>query len=72
SLLTLNALNVDAVPRENSAIKNLDTLKCEKRKLSNNTLGLEKTMWECAVSDLSKLWVGELGYDHLLCSGILD
>ncbi|CAJ0754835.1 12672_t:CDS:2, partial [Entrophospora sp. SA101] len=72
SLLTLNALNVDAVPWVNNAIKNLDTLKRETRKLANNTSGLEKNMWEYIVNELSKLRVSDLGYDHPLCSGILD
>ncbi|CAJ0760674.1 16972_t:CDS:2, partial [Entrophospora sp. SA101] len=72
SLLTLNALNVDAVPWVNNAIKNLDTLKRETRKLANNTSGLEKNMWEYIANELSKLRVSDLGYDHPLCSGILD
>ncbi|PKC50426.1 hypothetical protein RhiirA1_486395 [Rhizophagus irregularis] len=32
----------------------------------------EKTMWERIETELEKINVENLGFDHLICSGILD
>lgn len=37
-----------------------------------STLGNEKDMWEDIKEGLNTIEVKDLGYDHLLCFGILD
>ncbi|RIB11352.1 hypothetical protein C2G38_2042762 [Gigaspora rosea] len=71
SLLELNALNVE-VPWVVNASKNFETLKNEVHKLAMSAIEEKKPMWETVESELQKIKIADLGYDHPLCSGILD
>ncbi|CAG8801228.1 23167_t:CDS:10, partial [Gigaspora margarita] len=71
SLLELNALNVE-VPWVVNASKNFETLKNEVHKVAMSAIEEEKTMWEAVESELQEIKIEDLGYDHLLCSEILD
>ncbi|CAJ0758714.1 11856_t:CDS:2, partial [Entrophospora sp. SA101] len=54
------------------ATENLDALKRDIHKLALKSTGKEKITWEEIDVRLQMVQVVELGYDHPLCSGILD
>ncbi|CAI2196501.1 2612_t:CDS:1, partial [Funneliformis geosporum] len=40
--------------------------------LKSKSIGYEKTMWERIGTELEKVDVESLGFDHPICSGVLD
>ncbi|CAG8496389.1 8899_t:CDS:2 [Racocetra fulgida] len=53
-------------------IKNFDNLKNNVHQFALSTSGDEKDIWEEIENKLDGITVAGLGYDHSLCSGILD
>ncbi|CAG8784431.1 4899_t:CDS:2, partial [Racocetra persica] len=72
SLVELDVLQIDVMSWQEDANANIDSLKREVRKRTNETSGYEKQMWERVETELHDINVSELGFDHPLCSGILD
>ncbi|CAG8631527.1 7966_t:CDS:2 [Diversispora eburnea] len=63
---------IDAIGWREDANANINSLKREVIKRTKETSGYEKQMWERVETELHDIKVGELGFDHPLCSGILD
>ncbi|CAG8726024.1 16455_t:CDS:2, partial [Gigaspora rosea] len=61
----LNRRNVE-VPWVVNASKNFETLKNEVHKLAMSAIEEEKPMWETVESELQKIKIADLGYDHPL------
>ncbi|CAG8559672.1 10779_t:CDS:2, partial [Scutellospora calospora] len=72
SLVELNVLQIDAIGWREDANANINSLKREVKKRTKETSGYEKQMWERVETELHYIKVEELGFDHPLCSGILD
>jgi hypothetical protein len=68
----MKALVIDAESWPEDANANLQLLKRDIGRAINNTSGYEKTMWERIETELEEVDVGSLGFDHPICSGVLD
>jgi len=51
---------------------NLKLLKRDVNRLISESVGYEKTMWERIGMGLERVNVGDFGFDHPICSGVLD
>ena len=51
---------------------NLWSLKCDVKQYKNESASYEKTMWERIEMELEEINVKNLGFDHPICSGVLD
>lgn len=72
SLTGMKALVIDAESWPEDANANLQLLKRDIRWAINNTSGYEKTMWERIETELEEVDVESLGFDHPICSRVLD
>ena len=72
SLIGMKALVIDAESWPEDANANLQLLKRDIGRAINNTSGYEKTMWERIETELEEVDVESLGFDHPICSGVLD
>ena len=72
SLTGMKALVIDAESWPEDANANLQLLKHDIGRAINNTSGYEKTMWERIEIELEEVDVESLGFDHPICSGVLD
>ena len=72
SLTGMKALVIDAESWPEDANANLQLLKRDIGRVINNTSGYEKTMWERIETELEEVDVESLGFDHPICSGVLD
>jgi hypothetical protein len=72
SLTGMKALVIDAESWPEDANANLQLLKRDIGRAINNTSGYEKTMWERIETELEEVDVESLGFDHPICSGVLD
>ncbi|PKK56835.1 hypothetical protein RhiirC2_799207, partial [Rhizophagus irregularis] len=72
SLTGMKALVIDAESWPKDANANLQLLKRDIGRAINNTSGYEKTMWERIETELEEVDVESLGFDHPICSGVLD
>ena len=61
---------IESWPKDANA--NLQLLKRDIGRAINNTSGYEKTMWERIETELEEVDVESLGFDHPICSGVLD
>ncbi|CAG8498178.1 12634_t:CDS:2, partial [Acaulospora morrowiae] len=55
-----------------NANANLRSLKCDVGWCINESASYEKTMWERIEMELKEINVEDLGFDHPICSGVLD
>ena len=51
---------------------NLRSLKSDVGQCKSESASYEKTMWERIEMELEEINVENLGFDHLICSGVLD
>ncbi|CAG8644088.1 12923_t:CDS:2, partial [Gigaspora rosea] len=72
SLTEMNALVIDAETWPDDANANLELLIRNVNQLKNKSVGYEKTMWERIEAELEEVDVESLGFDHSICSGVLD
>jgi len=72
SLTGMKALVIDVESWPEDANANLQLLKRDVGRVINNTSGYEKTMWERIETELEEVDVERLGFDHPICSGVLD
>ena len=72
SLTGMKALVIDAESWPEDANANLQLLKRDIGQAINNTSSYEKTMWERIETELEEVDVESLGFDHPICSGVLD
>ena len=72
SLTGIKALVIDAETWSEDANANLQLLKRDVGRVVNNSSGYEKTMWERIETELEEVDIESLGFDHPLCSGVLD
>ena len=72
SLTGMKALVIDAESWPEDVNANLQLLKRDIGWAINNTSGYEKTMWERIETELEEVDVESLGFDHPICSGVLD
>ncbi len=63
---------IDAETWPNNANANLELLICDVDQLKSKSVGYEKTMWERIGTELEKVNVETLGFDHPICSRVLD
>jgi hypothetical protein len=68
----MKALVIDAESWPEDANANLQLLKRDVGRAINNSSGYEKTMWERIETELEEIDVENLGFDHPICSGVLD
>src|SRR5215216_4809040 len=68
----MKALVIDAETWSENANANLQLLKRDVGRVVNNSSGYEKTMWERIEIELEEVDIESLGFDHPLCSGVLD
>ncbi|CAG8457634.1 10115_t:CDS:2 [Acaulospora morrowiae] len=68
----MNALVIDVKTWPDNANANLRFLKCDVGQLINGCTNYEKTMWERIEMELEQVNVKSLGFDHPICSGVLD
>ena len=68
----MKALIIDVETWPDDANANLRYLKCDVGQLINNSTGYEKIMWERIKIELEQINVENLGFDHLICSEVLD
>src|SRR4051794_10622704 len=68
----MKALVIDAETWPKDASANLQLLKRDVEQNINNSSGYEKTMWERIETELEEVDVKSLGFDHPICSGVLD
>jgi hypothetical protein len=68
----MKALVIDAESWSEDANANLQLLKRDVGRVINNASGYEKTMWERIETELEEVDVESLGFDHPICSGVLD
>ncbi|CAG8697877.1 3227_t:CDS:2 [Dentiscutata erythropus] len=72
SLTEMKALVIDAETWPDDANANLELLIRNVNQLKNKSVGYEKTMWERIEVELEEVDVESLGFDHPICSGVLD
>jgi len=68
----MKALVIDAETWPDDANTNLRCLKRDVGQLMNESTGYEKIMWERIEMELNNINVENLGFDHPICSGVLD
>ena len=68
----MKALVIDAETWPDDANANLRFLKRDVGQLINESIDYEKTMWERIEMELEQVDVESLGFDHPICSGVLD
>ena len=68
----MKALVIDAKTWPDDANANLRCLKRDVGQLMNESTGYEKIMWERIEMELNNINVENLGFDHPICSGVLD
>ena len=68
----MEALVIDTEVWYEDANTNLRSLKRDVRRCMTESASYEKTMWERIETELEKINVENLGFDHLICSGVLD
>ena len=68
----MKALVIDAKTWPDNANANLRCLKRDVGQLMNESTGYEKIMWERIEMELNNINVENLGFDHPICSGVLD
>jgi len=68
----MKALVIDAETWPDDANANLWCLKRDVGQLMNESTGYEKIMWERIEMELNNINVENLGFDHPICSGVLD
>ena len=68
----MKALVIDAETWPDDANANLYFLKRDVGQLINESIDYEKTMWERIEMELEQVDVESLGFDHPICSGVLD
>src|SRR6266498_3952644 len=72
SLTGMKALVIDAESWLEDANANLQLLKRHIGRVINNSSSYKKTMWERIETELEVINVESLGFDHPICSGVLD
>ena len=68
----MKALVIDAETWPDDANANLELLIRDVDQLISKSDGYEKTMWERIGTELEKVNVESLEFDHPICSGVLD
>ena len=68
----MKALVIDAETWPEDASVNLQLLKRDVRWNINNSSCYEKTMWKRIETELEEVDVESLGFDHFICSRVLD
>ena len=68
----MKALVIDVETWPDDANANLRCLKRDVGQLMNESTGYEKIMWERIEMELNNINVENLGFDHPICSGVLD
>src|SRR5207248_6343376 len=68
----MKALVIDVETWPDDANANLELLIRDVDQLKSKSVGYEKTMWERIGTELEKVDVESLGFDHPICSGVLD
>ena len=68
----MKALVIDTEAWHEDANANLRSLKRDVEQCVNGSVSYEKTMWERIEVELNNINVENLGFDHLICSGVLD
>ena len=68
----MKALVIDVETWPEDANANLELLIRDINQLKSKSVGYEKTMWERIRMELEKVDVESLGFDHPICSGVLD
>ena len=68
----MKALVIDAETWPDDANANLHFLKRDVGQLINESTDYEKTMWERIETELEEINVENLGFNHLICSSVLN
>jgi hypothetical protein len=68
----MKALVIDTEAWHEDANANLRSLKRDVGQCVNGSVSYEKTMWERIEMELNNINVENLGFDHPICSGVLD
>src|SRR3954453_993178 len=68
----MEALVIDTEAWHEDANTNLRSLKRNVGQCKSESASYEKTMWERIETELEKINVENLEFDHLICSGVLD
>jgi hypothetical protein len=68
----MKALVIDAESWSEDASANLQLLKRGVGRVINSTSGYKKTLWKRIETELEEVDVESLGFDHPICSGVLD
>ena len=68
----MKALVIDTEAWHKDANANLWFLKCNVGQCVNRSVSYEKTMWERIEVELNNINVENLGFNHPICSGVLD
>jgi len=72
SFSEMEALVIDTEAWYEDANTNLRSLKRDVRQCMTESASYEKIMWEKIETKLEEINVENLGFDHLICSGVLD
>ncbi|GBB86198.1 hypothetical protein RclHR1_12630015 [Rhizophagus clarus] len=72
SLSEMEALVIDTEAWHEDANANLRSLKRDVGQCKTESASYEKTMWERIETELEEINVENLGFDHPICSGVLD
>ena len=68
----MKALVIDVETWPEDVNTNLELLIRNVDQLKSKSVSYEKTMWERIGTELEKVDVESLGFDHPICSGVLD
>src|SRR5436190_19763818 len=68
----MKALVIDVETWPDDANANLELLIRDVDQLKSKSVGYKKTMWERIGTELEEVDVESLGFDHPICSGVLD
>ncbi len=68
----MKALVIDTEAWHEDANANLRSLKRDVGQCVNGSVSYERTMWERIEMELNNVNVENLGFDHPICSGVLD
>ncbi len=63
---------IDVKTWSDDANANLELLICDDDQLKSKSVGYKKTMWERIRTELEKIDVDSLRFDHPICSEVLD
>ncbi|CAG8706893.1 9076_t:CDS:2, partial [Acaulospora morrowiae] len=72
SLSEMKALVIDTEAWHEDANANLRSLNRDVGRCISESASYEKTMWERIETELKEINVEDLGFDHPICSGVLD